>query len=1077
MIVLPLTSPAVEAVLIEPSNDADIAEVNLVVDGVAVTQTDADNGQTTTASNSVQLTSIELTDGTVLDDFTGGSIEKNADSPVVVRPDGTTSVGVYSQPSAGTELIVDYNDAGFEAAGAPVIGGRELTTYFDYGYAGAANTGGSGNIDDGDFSDWEFRVILDNCLTPQDYVLVMERNGNTAFNLIPTNAAGDVIGTDVLEFRGTDQGAGYAWNTGYSPLRFPSQELWFSVAPASLFGASENVCGFRVDNDGQADVKFFGLRTVSAELEKYVNLAGEEYPADLAVEAVAAPAGSDISFRVEYENTGTDTLLDVTFSDTDVTLSCNVIDDGSTSGILTSDLDPDDEFVEALAPGGIVECTASLTDIDPDTAPFNQGIHVNTVTVQADNSDGAPVEPWTDDAHVVIPSIDIEKATNDNDADTPTGPTIDTLDPVTWTYVVTNTGATALQNVTVIDDQLASTDIDCDSDNVIASLAIGASATCTATGIAASGQYRNLGSVVGDVPTTFPNVDPSAPLQVTDDDPSHYFGRDVPSFTIDKRVQDQPADTADTAVAVDPGTALDFSVLVTNTGNIELVDLEVTDDDFGDNFDCGDDGDNVIASIPVGDAVTCTFDLDGTRTQPDDTLFDDSFNGLALHTNTATGTYTPPTGNPITESNPANVLLNPTFSIGDFVWNDTDRDGIQDPDETGLVGATVTLFDDTGAQVGDPIVIDDTGAYLFEDLPAGDYTVEFTLPFGYTESPTGQGNGTNDSDGSTVDVTVTDADRLDIDYGGHELPAALGDFVWNDTNGDGIQDPDEPGIPGVTVTVDPNTPDDPSDDIITTTDADGFYQILDLAPGDYNVTFTPPDGPGYLAAPADQGGDDTVDNDWNGTTPVAVSLTADELNSTIDAAFLLPASVGNFVWNDLDQDGIQDPGEPGIGDVTVTIQGADGFTTTTTTANDGSYSFTDLPPGDYTITFTPPANTTPSPTAAPGSTTANDSNGITTTITLQPGEQNTTIDLGVFTPTEPTTPTTQPPPPTTQPPTDPAQPSPTAPTPPTGPPIGSLPDTGSNGTTNTIAIAALILAAGIGLHLTTRQRQRQRTGH
>lgn len=51
------------------------------------------------------------------------------------------------------------------------------------------------------------------------------------------------------------------------------------------------------------------------------------------------------------------------------------------------------------------------------------------------------------------PSIDIEKATNGQDADTPTGPMIPVGGDVTWTYVVTNTGDVALSNVLVSDDQ------------------------------------------------------------------------------------------------------------------------------------------------------------------------------------------------------------------------------------------------------------------------------------------------------------------------------------------------------------------------------------------------------------------------------------------------------------------------------------------------------------------------------------------------------------------------------------------------------------------------------------------------
>ncbi len=53
-----------------------------------------------------------------------------------------------------------------------------------------------------------------------------------------------------------------------------------------------------------------------------------------------------------------------------------------------------------------------------------------------------------------LPGIDIEKATNGDDADTETGPSITVDDTVTWTYVVTNTGDFPLSNIVVTDDRV-----------------------------------------------------------------------------------------------------------------------------------------------------------------------------------------------------------------------------------------------------------------------------------------------------------------------------------------------------------------------------------------------------------------------------------------------------------------------------------------------------------------------------------------------------------------------------------------------------------------------------------------------
>ncbi len=64
------------------------------------------------------------------------------------------------------------------------------------------------------------------------------------------------------------------------------------------------------------------------------------------------------------------------------------------------------------------------------------------------------------------------------------------------------------------------------------------------------------------------------------------------------------------------------------------------------------------------------------------------------------------------------------------------------------------------------------------------------------------------------------------------------------------------------------------------------------------------------------------------------------------------ASVGDFVWNDIDMDGIQDEGEPGIEGVTVNLYDCeDNFIASTMTDMDGMYMFTDLMPGDYYVEF------------------------------------------------------------------------------------------------------------------------------
>src|SRR5690606_7647384 len=74
-----------------------------------------------------------------------------------------------------------------------------------------------------------------------------------------------------------------------------------------------------------------------------------------------------------------------------------------------------------------------------------------------------------------------------------------------------------------------------------------------------------------------------------------------------------------------------------------------------------------------------------------------------------------------------------SYAIGDRVWIDEDRDGVQGADEPSLPGVKVELLDEDGNPVLDgddePIVTwtDEDGNYVFDELPAGRYRVKFTL--------------------------------------------------------------------------------------------------------------------------------------------------------------------------------------------------------------------------------------------------------------------------------------------------------------------------------------------------------------
>ncbi|HAR2870086.1 TPA: SdrD B-like domain-containing protein, partial [Staphylococcus argenteus] len=142
------------------------------------------------------------------------------------------------------------------------------------------------------------------------------------------------------------------------------------------------------------------------------------------------------------------------------------------------------------------------------------------------------------------------------------------------------------------------------------------------------------------------------------------------------------------------------------------------------------------------------------------------------------------------------------YNLGDYVWEDTNKDGKQDVNEKGIKGVYVILKDSNGKEL-DRTTTDEYGKYQFTGLSNGTYSVEFSTPTGYT--PTTANAGTDDavdSDGLTTTGVIKDADNMTLDSGFYKTPKySLGDYVWYDSNKDGKQDPTEKGIKGVKVTL------------------------------------------------------------------------------------------------------------------------------------------------------------------------------------------------------------------------------------------------------------------------------------
>ncbi len=170
--------------------------------------------------------------------------------------------------------------------------------------------------------------------------------------------------------------------------------------------------------------------------------------------------------------------------------------------------------------------------------------------------------------------------------------------------------------------------------------------------------------------------------------------------------------------------------------------------------------------------------------------------------------------------------LNP-YLVGDTVFFDPSGDGTQDPGEPGIPGVLVNLID-AGGEIKGTETTDSNGEYTFQVRP-GMFTVEVdSSNFG----PGGALEGLTSTTGNSLTRTVVDANILTYDFG-YEGNSSIGDFVWYDANGNGLQDdgPDS-GLGGVEVNLTEAGPDmtfGTPDDVLfpsMTTAANGFYDFL-----------------------------------------------------------------------------------------------------------------------------------------------------------------------------------------------------------------------------------------------------------
>lgn len=318
--------------------------------------------------------------------------------------------------------------------------------------------------------------------------------------------------------------------------------------------------------------------------------------------------GDVASFALTFTNTGNITLTGVQISDDRVTtLDCLPVQPAT------------------LAPGETLVCTgdAPLTQADQDA-----GVMTDHGIATADHAAGSITRE--DRAAVPVapaqPSLTTVKAAALDDADDSGDASLGEV--VTYTITTTNTGNVTLHGVATIDPLVS--DLEC-LPAAPASLAPGDAQVCTGTAVVTqadvdAGYLVNVATATGEDPSGTPVTGVGSALVDTDDP--------APSLSVTKTFTSSV--DADGSDSVTVGDSVVFTIVATNTGNVTLDDVAVTDPLVPD-LDCAP---TLPATLAPSAAVTCTGAVLVTQAHVD----------AGAVVNQATATGTDPNGTPVEAS-------------------------------------------------------------------------------------------------------------------------------------------------------------------------------------------------------------------------------------------------------------------------------------------------------------------------------------------------------------------------------------------------------------------------------------------
>nr|WP_246292706.1 DUF11 domain-containing protein [Naumannella cuiyingiana] len=424
--------------------------------------------------------------------------------------------------------------------------------------------------------------------------------------------------------------------------------------------------------------------------------------------------GDPVRYRFTVRNTGNLVLTDIAITDPKI---------GSVTCANTT-----------LAPGASTECQADaayvLTPSDLDAGEVN-----NTATVRANSLGGAVTD--TDEATVPLPAAPALELTKTNDV--PAGQQVSVGQVINYTFTVRNTGNVSIGDLAVTDPKAGA--VTCQQ----TSLAIGAETSCTASYTVSqadvdAGAVINNASATG-TPARGELTDPTARNEVPTVDAA-------PGIGLEKIASREGKAPNDPLVV---GDVISYSFVVTNTGNVTLTEVAVTDPQIA--------GITCPAPLAPGASVVCETDQTYTVTQTDVDAGEKS--------NTATATGTPIRGDEVDATDTATTPSEPAPAIAlQKTSNVAEGDKVAAGDQitysflvTNVGNVTLANVGVTDTMLGGPLECAPTTL-----APAGTATCEAS--YTVTQADVDAGSIVNNAEAAGVspgNVRVTAPDTLTID--------------------------------------------------------------------------------------------------------------------------------------------------------------------------------------------------------------------------------------------------------------------------------------------------------------------------